>query len=94
MGVYGSLMRLGPPSYAILGGLLYRASGDFAQPNPFAGYMNHIWPLAAGLLLAALAAPTTPAAGSASGSLPDRSPVRRDWRPACWRRRCLARLCS
>jgi O-antigen ligase len=54
MGIYGSLMRLGPPSYSILGGLLYRASGDFAQPNPFAGYMNHIWPLALSLLLVPL----------------------------------------
>ena len=51
VGIYGSLMRLGPPSYAILGGLLYRASGDFAQPNPFAGYMNHIWPLALAFLI-------------------------------------------
>ncbi len=51
IGIFGSLMRQGPPSYAILGGLLYRASGDFAQPNPFAGYMNHVWPLALALLI-------------------------------------------
>lgn len=49
-GLYTALQRVGPPSYAILGGLVYRASGDFAQPNPFGGYMNHVWPLAAGLL--------------------------------------------
>jgi len=49
-GIYTALQRVGPPSYAILGGLVYRAAGDFAQPNPFGGYMNHVWPLAAGLL--------------------------------------------
>lgn len=49
-GLYTALQRIGPPSYAILGGLVYRASGNFAQPNPFGGYMNHVWPLAAGLL--------------------------------------------
>jgi putative inorganic carbon (HCO3(-)) transporter len=64
--IYGSLMRLGPPSYAILGGLLYRASGDFAQPNPFAGYMNHVWPLALALLLVPRLSGSKPASGSAS----------------------------
>lgn len=54
VGIYGAVMRLGPPSYAILGGQLYRASGDFAQPNPFAGYVNHVWPLALALLVTAL----------------------------------------
>lgn len=55
-GVYGALMRLGPPSYAILGGLVYRASGEFAQPNPFGGYVNHVWPLALALLVATVLA--------------------------------------
>jgi O-antigen ligase len=64
IGIYGSLMRLGPPSYAILGGLLYRASGDFAQPNPFAGYMNHVWPLAVALLVVPLVAGGKVAVGS------------------------------
>lgn len=58
VGIYGSLARIGPPSYAILGGLIYRASGDLAQPNPFAGYMNQVWPLALGLLAAAYPIPT------------------------------------
>ena len=50
VGLLGSLLKIGPPSYAILGGLIYRASGDFWQPNPFAGYMNQVWPLALALL--------------------------------------------
>jgi O-antigen ligase len=77
VGIYGSLMRLGPPSYAILGGLLYRASGDFAQPNPFAGYMNHVWPLALAFLvvprLAGSRSDLRPAASRADDQLGDLS---------------------
>ncbi|MFQ6057446.1 MAG: O-antigen ligase family protein [Anaerolineae bacterium] len=46
VGLGGSLLRMGPPSYAILGGRLYRAFGTFGQPNPFGGYINLVWPLA------------------------------------------------
>jgi hypothetical protein len=73
VGIYGSLMRMGPPSYAILGGLLYRASGDFAQPNPFAGYMNHVWPLALSLLLVPLLSGRTPAVSSSSATAAERA---------------------
>ena len=34
----------------------YRAHGTFGQPNPFGGYMNMVWPLGAGLLLAVIVA--------------------------------------
>ncbi len=47
----GAMLRVGPPSYAILGGRFFRAFGDFGQPNPFGGYINMVWPLAASLLL-------------------------------------------
>jgi len=50
-GLYGSLQRLGPPSYAIVGGRLFRAFGTFGQPNPFGGYINLSLPLALSLLI-------------------------------------------
>lgn len=53
-GTAGAVLKVGPAQFATLGGRLYRASGTFAQPNPFGGYMNHTLPLAASLLLAVL----------------------------------------
>jgi len=50
-GLYGSLQRLGPPSYAIVGGRLFRAFGTFGQPNPFGGYINLSLPLGLSLLV-------------------------------------------
>jgi putative inorganic carbon (HCO3(-)) transporter len=50
-GLYGSLQRLGPPSYAIVGGRLFRAAGTFGQPNPFGGYINLSLPLGLSLLI-------------------------------------------
>jgi putative inorganic carbon (HCO3(-)) transporter len=51
VGLGGSLLRMGPPSFAILGGRLYRAFGTFGQPNPFGGYINLSLPLALSLLV-------------------------------------------
>jgi putative inorganic carbon (HCO3(-)) transporter len=51
VGLGGSLLRMGPPSFAILGGRLYRACGTFGQPNPFGGYINLSLPLALSLLV-------------------------------------------
>lgn len=42
----------GPESFALPGGG-YRAYGTFEQPNPFAGFLGLIWPVAAGLGLGA-----------------------------------------
>jgi O-antigen ligase len=40
----------GPPTFRIAPELRFvRASGSFGQPNSFAGYMNHAWPLALAL---------------------------------------------
>lgn len=38
----------GPEHFAILGGDFYRAHGTFEQPNPFAGYLGMMIPLALG----------------------------------------------
>ncbi|MBI4769670.1 MAG: O-antigen ligase family protein [Chloroflexi bacterium] len=44
------LRGAGPQGFAILGSH-FRAYGTFEQPNPYAGYLGLIWPLAAGLAL-------------------------------------------
>lgn len=49
MGVALAVRRVGPEAFAVLGGRLYRAHGTFGQPNPFAGYMNMVWPIGAAL---------------------------------------------
>ncbi len=40
----------GPDHFAILGGDFYRAYGTFEQPNPYAGYLGLVLPLALGPL--------------------------------------------
>jgi putative inorganic carbon (HCO3(-)) transporter len=44
------LRGVGPETFKI-SGHLYRAYGSFEQPNPYAGYIGMIWPVAAGLLI-------------------------------------------
>ena len=53
MGVVQFLAGYGPPTFAV-GGFM-RAHGNFGQPNPFAGYLGTIFPLA--LALAAIPHP-------------------------------------
>jgi O-antigen ligase len=48
-GLYQFLSASGPPSYLILGGRFARAAATFVKPNPFAGYLNMAWPIAAAL---------------------------------------------
>jgi O-antigen ligase len=50
LGIRQALAGSGPEAFR-LSGATARAFGDFGQPNPFAGYMNMVWPLAAALLL-------------------------------------------
>jgi putative inorganic carbon (hco3(-)) transporter len=40
----------GPEHFAILGGDFYRAYGTFEQPNPYAGFLGLLLPLAVGVL--------------------------------------------
>jgi len=44
----------GPDHFAILGDEFYRAYGTFEQPNPYAGYLGLITPMAVGLLAVGL----------------------------------------
>ncbi len=53
LGLVQFLFRIGPPQFIILGRFL-RAYGTFAQPNPYAGYLGLVLPLAVSLSLHAL----------------------------------------
>jgi O-antigen ligase len=53
LGIWQFVVGAGPESFAIAGGRA-RAFGTIGQPNSFAGYMNQVWPLAAGLSIFAL----------------------------------------
>jgi O-antigen ligase len=48
-GILQFVTASGPPSYLILGGRFARAAATFVKPNPFAGYLNMAWPVAAAL---------------------------------------------
>lgn len=54
LGLYQFITQSGPPAFQILGRFL-RAYGTFRQPNPYAGYLGLILPLALSLLWWALA---------------------------------------
>jgi len=53
LGAYQFLARIGPSAF-LLGGRFMRAYGTFQQPNPYAGYLGYLAPVAASLALAAL----------------------------------------
>ncbi len=55
LGLYQFVFQIGPPWFLILGRFM-RASGTFAQPNPYAGYLGLTLPVAASLGLWALGA--------------------------------------
>jgi O-antigen ligase len=54
VGLYQSLSLAGPEGFLLFGGSSLRAFGTFDQPNPFAGYLGLIIPLAFGLVLGLL----------------------------------------
>jgi O-antigen ligase len=51
LGAWQFLRQVGPEAF-ILAGRFMRAYGTFRQPNPYAGYLGYILPVAAGLALA------------------------------------------
>lgn len=51
-GVYQFLFQVGPEGFVLFGRFM-RAHGTFEQPNPYAGYLGLILPLALGLAIAA-----------------------------------------
>lgn len=54
IGAYQFLGQAGPEPFIILGRFL-RAYGTFRQPNPYAGYLGYLYPVALSLLLGAWA---------------------------------------
>ncbi|MGC8781990.1 MAG: O-antigen ligase family protein [Anaerolineae bacterium] len=54
LGAYQFVGQVGPPAF-LVGGRFMRAYGSFQQPNPYAGYLGYLAPVAASLALAALA---------------------------------------
>ncbi len=53
LGLYQFVFRIGPEWFIILGRFM-RASGSFAQPNPFAGYLGVVLPVGVSLSIAAV----------------------------------------
>jgi putative inorganic carbon (HCO3(-)) transporter len=52
-GIYQFLLQVGPEEFVLFGRFL-RAYGTFEQPNPYAGYLGLTFPLAVGLVVAAM----------------------------------------
>lgn len=52
LGFYQFLFRVGPEGFLLFGGSNLRAFGTFEQPNPYAGYLGLIIPLAFGVAIA------------------------------------------
>jgi putative inorganic carbon (HCO3(-)) transporter len=51
LGAYQFIKQVGPPAF-LLAGRFMRAYGAFRQPNPYAGYLGYLAPVAASLSLA------------------------------------------
>lgn len=68
IGYYQSLLGVGPAGFLLFGGTNLRAFGTFDQPNPYAGYLGLIIPLAFGVTLGVLG--TDPALRREVGMLP------------------------
>jgi len=46
LGLYQFVFKVGPEGFLLFGGRFLRAYGTFAQPNPYAGYLGLVLPLA------------------------------------------------
>jgi O-antigen ligase len=51
LGLYQFIFKVGPDGFLLFGGEFLRAYGTFAQPNPYAGYLGLILPLALSIAL-------------------------------------------
>lgn len=49
LGLYQFIFKVGPEGFLLFGGRFLRAYGTFAQPNPYAGYLGLVLPLALAL---------------------------------------------
>ncbi|OQY36786.1 MAG: hypothetical protein B6243_02265 [Anaerolineaceae bacterium 4572_5.2] len=51
LGLYQFIFKVGPEGFLLFGGQFLRAYGTFQQPNPYAGYLGLILPLALAIFL-------------------------------------------
>ncbi|MDM8519489.1 O-antigen ligase family protein [Anaerolineales bacterium HSG6] len=51
LGIYQFVFKVGPEGFLLFNGLFLRAYGTFGQPNPYAGYLGLVLPLAISLSL-------------------------------------------
>ena len=51
LGVYQSVWQVGPQGFVLIEGQFLRAYGTFQQPNPYAGYLGLVFPIAGSLTL-------------------------------------------
>jgi len=51
LGIYQFVLQVGPPEFVLFGRFM-RASGTFAQPNPYGGYLGLTLPIAVGVTMA------------------------------------------
>ncbi len=51
LGIYQFIFKVGPAGFLLFDGLFMRSYGTFAQPNPYAGYLGLILPLALAIAL-------------------------------------------
>ncbi|MBE7473992.1 MAG: hypothetical protein DPW09_03990 [Anaerolineae bacterium] len=51
LGLYQFIFKVGPPGFLLFDGRFLRAYGTFAQPNPYAGYLGLLLPLALSLAI-------------------------------------------
>jgi len=54
LGIYQFVRQVGPEAFVLMGRFM-RAHGTFQQPNPYAGYLGYLLPVAASLALGAIA---------------------------------------
>lgn len=72
LGAYQYYWRIGPEGFLLFGGANLRAYGTFEQPNPYAGYLGLILPLALGTALGILTAFVRRADAGGSQGIPFR----------------------
>jgi putative inorganic carbon (HCO3(-)) transporter len=73
LGLYQFLFRVGPEGFLLFGGRFLRAYGTFRQPNPYAGYLGLVLPIAYSLVLWGLGAGSW---GRGAGGRPPSAPSR------------------
>jgi putative inorganic carbon (HCO3(-)) transporter len=75
LGLYQFLFRVGPEGFLLFGGRFLRAYGTFRQPNPYAGYLGLVLPVAYSVVLWGLGAARPGPRGAARTGSPQLPPI-------------------